>query len=242
MKLAGHYVNVLVGGYPLTADSNSISITDEHTQHDVSAFGDAAHNFVNGQRKLTIEHKGFLNAATDRSHPVLKGHALEDIISVCLGQNTDPANGDPMFSMDVLQGQYQSMPEVNNAIPFTAQFVSKGKRGGWGVALAVPVDITNSTNGSVVNHGSATSNGGAVFLHILQAAVSDTYSITVEGSTTGAFASEETTLATFTLDGSSVNAERIVLYGSVPQYTRWTATRTGSAGDTLTLAINLVRF
>jgi hypothetical protein len=141
-----------------------------------------------------------------------------------------------------LQGNYDSMPAREKAVPFGALFANRGDEGGWGVALAVPVEFTNSTNGSSVDNGAATSNGGATFLHLLTAAASDTYTITVEGSTTGAFGGEEATLATFTLDGSVLGSERIDINGTIPRYTRWKAVRSGSAGDTVQAAVNLVRF
>jgi len=127
-------------------------------------------------------------------------------------------------------------------VPFNADLLNAGSLGGWGAALAVPVTFTNSTNGSAVNEGAASPNGGAAFLHILQAAASDTYTITVEGSTTGAFGGEQTTLATFTLNASALGSERKGIAVSIPQYTRWKAVRTGSAGNTVKIAVSLVRF
>jgi len=241
-KLAGDHIQVLVSGYELTGDSNSLSISDARDQHDVTSFGDAVHNFINGQRLINIDHMGYLNPDTARSHPALKANSIEGVISVLLGQNTAPVVGDPMYSLQSLQSEYKASPEVNKVIPFSAKFGNKGNVGGWGAALAVPVTFTNSTNGSAVNNGAATSNGGAAFLHILTAAGSDTYTIKVQGSATGAFGGEQSDLATFTLDASALDSERVAIAGSIPQYTRWTATRTGSAGDTVKIAVNLVRF
>jgi hypothetical protein len=134
------------------------------------------------------------------------------------------------------------MPEVAKAIPFTAQFANRSGLGGWGRALAVGATFTNTSNGASQDNGASTSKGGAAFLHILQAAASDTYAIIVEGSATGAFAGEQTTVASFTLNASSVGSERIAVTGTIPRYLRWKATRTGSAGNTVRLSINLVRF
>lgn len=240
--LAGDHVQVLVGGYDLTGDSNRITINDMRDTHDVTAFSDATHRFIPGQRLINLDHAGYLNAAAAQSHPVLKATAFSGIVSVLLGQNTTPAVGDPVYSLDTLQTKYGTLPEVNKSVPFGALFANRGNLGGWGVALAVPVTFTNSANGSAVNNGAATTRGGAAFLHVLQAAASDTYAITVEGSTTGAFTGEQTTLATFTLNASAPGSERITIAGTLPQYARWKAVRTGSAGNTVKIAVNLVRF
>ncbi len=241
-KLAGDHVQVLVGGYELTGDSNRVTVNDARDLHDVTAFGDAVHQFIAGQRNISLEHAGYMNAGTGRSHPALKGASLEGVVSVLLGQNADPLVGDPAYSLKIIQGKYSALPEIAKVIPFTAAFATKGAIGGWGVALAVPVEFTDSGNGSGVDNGASSSDGGAAYLHILTAAASDTYTITVEGSATGAFSGEESTLATFNLDASAIGSERQAISGSIPQYTRWKAVRSGSAGDTVKIAVSLVRY
>ena len=241
MALAGDHVQVLVGGYELTGDSNRISISDARDMHNVTVFRDRVHRFIPGQRVMSLVHAGYLNPQAARSHPVLKAANLQGVVSVVLGQNADPTAGDPAFSLVAQQGRYDSRPEANKAVPFGALFANKGEGSGWGVALAVPTTINDTSSGSAVDNGAATANGGAAFLHILQAAASDSYSLTVEGSATGAFGGEETTLATFDLDGSEIGSERVSIDGPIPRYTRWRAVRTGAAGDDMTFAVNLVR-
>ncbi len=241
-KLAGDHVQVLVGGYELTGDSNRISLPEERNMYDVTAFRDQVHKFLAGQRTISLEHAGYMNADVARSHPVLKSAGLSGIVSIVLGQNDDPAAGDPMYSLLVRQGKYSVVPAVGNFVPFSALFATHGNRGGWGVALTPPVEISTSGYGVTVDNGAGSSNGGAVFLHVLEATVSDTYEFVVEGSEIGAFGGEETPLATFTLDGSAVGSERVEFGGSVPRYARWKATRSGAAGNAVEFAINLIRF
>lgn len=242
MALAGDHVQVLVGGYELTGDSNRIAPTDQRDMHDVTAFGDAVHRFIPGPRTMSLDHAGYLNSDEARSHPVLRANMLDGIVSVLLGQNAAPVVGDPVYSLAALQSKYGTLPEIAKFVPFNATFANKGDLGGWGVALAVPVSFTNTTAGAAVNNGAATSRGGAAFLRVLQAAASDTYTIVIEGSATGAFSGEQTTLATFTRNASQISSERIAIAGTIPQFMRWKATRTGSAGNTVKLAISLVRF
>lgn len=242
MALAGDHVQILVGGYELTGDSNRISIEDKRDLYDVTAFSDAVHNFVPGKRTITMEHAGYLNSAVARSHPVLRANTLQGVVSVLLGANTAPVIGNPTYSLDTVQTQYSTLPEMAKFVPFNAKFANRGERGGWGVALAVPSTITNSTTGSGVDNGAASSKGGAAVLHILQIPTPDTYTIIVEGATNSGFSTGLVTLATFTLNGSALGSERISISGSLPQFTRFKATRTGSAGNGLRLAVNLIRF
>jgi hypothetical protein len=242
MALAGDHVQVLVGGYELTADHQSITINDKRETFDITTFGDAVHRFLPGRRASSLDHKGYMESAAARSHPVLKGVAVSGVVSVLLGLNAAPVVGNPVYSLYVLQGKYQPTPEVNKVIPFAAAFATQGEAGGWGVALTPPVTFTNTTTGTGVDNGAATTKGGVACLHVLQAAASDTYTIIVEGATNAGFSTGLVTLATFTLNASAINSERINIAGNIPQYTRFKATRAGAAGNTVKIAVSLIRF
>lgn len=241
MALSGDHLQVLVGGYELTGDYNRILINDRRDLYDVTAFNDAGHYFVPGKRNIGMDHFGFLNNAAARSHPVLKGININGVLSVLLGQNAAPAVGDPVYSLTMRQSTYGSVPEVGKQVPFSARFNNKGEKSGWGVALTPPVSFTNTTTGSGVDNGASSANGGAAFLHVLQAAASDTYTIIVEHATQSNF-SDAATLATFTLNASQLGSERIAIAGTINRYTRFKATRTGAAGNTVKIAVALVRF
>jgi len=242
MALAGDHVQVLVGGYELTGDVNSVTFEDARSLLSATTFGDRTENFIAGRRMVKLTHGGYLNTTSAQSHPVLNGVAVDGSVSVLLGQNADPAVGDPTYSMAIRQEIYSVRPEVNQTIPFEASFTNRGLVGGWGVLLTPPITITNSTSGSNVDNNAATSNGGAAYLHIIQAAASDTYTVILEGSATGSFSGEQSTLATFTLDASARDSERQSISGTIPRYVRYNATRSGSAGDSVSLALSLVRF
>jgi len=242
MALAGDHVQIYVDGSELTGDLNHIGFGDRCTLHDVTTFGDAAHKFIAGQRQVTLEHAGYLNAQAARSHPVLRTGTVQGVVSVLLGQNAAPVVGDPAYSLRLIQGRYTTLPETARAIPFSAQLAGTGSAGGWGRALAINARFTSSTSGAGVDEGTATTRGGAVFLHIVQAAVTDTYSISVEGATNAAFTTGVVTLGTFALTASAVGSEQLALAGSIPQFVRFRATRTGTAGNLVRLSMTLVRF
>jgi len=128
-RLAGDHVQVLVGGYELTGDSNRITIDDAVDMFDVTTFGDAVHKFIPGQRKMSLDHAGYLNPNTAGSHPVLKGNVFSGVVSVILGQNTAPVDGDRMYSLTTAQTKYSTAPEVNKVVPFGALFANQGDAG-----------------------------------------------------------------------------------------------------------------
>lgn len=242
MALAGDHIQVLVGGYELTADSNRISFSDVRDMHDVTVFSDAAHKFIPGQVTSKLEHAGYMDAGAARSHPVLKGVTVDGVVSVLLGQNTTPVVGDPVYTIAALQNAYNTLPEIGKYVPFVARFASKGAYSGlWGTALAVPVSFTTTTNGSALDNGASTPNGGIGALHVLTASASDTYTITVEGSSTGGFGGEQTTVLTFTLNALALGSQRVSVVGTIPRYLRWRAVRSGVVGNTVKIAVSFIR-
>jgi hypothetical protein len=243
MALAGDFLQILAGGYDLTGDSNRVMIADRYDTHDVTAFSDTVHNFILGQRQMAIEHAGYLNPGAGASHPALRGVALQGVFSIFIGNNALPVAGNPTFSADVRQSRYSAMAETARYIPFGAQFASRGGGNqGWGAALTPPVTFTNTTTGPGVDNGAVSPNGGAAYLHVLQASATDTYTIIVEGATDAGFTIGLVTLATFTLNAAAIGSERIAITGSMPRYARFKATRTGVAGNTVKIAAALVRF
>ena len=225
----------------LTGDSNRININEGRDLFDITAFGDEVHKFSPGQRTMALRHAGFMNSAEGRSHPALQGAALDGLFSLYLGQNAAPAVGDPVFSLLARQGRYGALPQVNRMIPFRARFANRGEDGGWGIALTQPVDVTGSALGNKVDNGGANDAGGLACLHVLEAAASDAYVITIEGSGGGAFAGEERTLAAFTLDGTALGSEQVKIDGRIPRYTRWRATAGPGASDRIRIAVSLIR-
>jgi len=72
-----------------------------YAQHDVSGFGQAVQNFINGQMKAPVTVKGYLTTTADiETHPVINGaYAVgsQVTLTVQVGQNAAPTSGDPEF-------------------------------------------------------------------------------------------------------------------------------------------------
>lgn len=239
-KLAGDHAQVLVGGYDLSTVSQSIGPSQTHDQHDVTCFGEAVHNFINGQQVIALSHKGLFDQAS--AHAALNLSSVEDaVISVLLGENAVPAVGGIVFLMDNKAGSYQVAPEISAAIPFNAEYAVKSARGGgWGKILTPPVTITNTTDGAAVDNGALSSNGGIATLHVLTACAADTYAVKVQHSADDVTYAD---LVTFTLDASAIGGEfqTVAVAATVNRYLRYQATRTGAAGNDFRLAVAFAR-
>lgn len=235
-QLTGKDVQVIIGGYDLTGDHNRVVLADSRNVYDVTAFGDNARRFIVGARSTHLTHDGYLNPETNHAHPVLKDMAVGGVVSILLERMG------LAYSLPVTQEHYRSHAKYGGYVPFSAAFATREQVGGWGDLLQGAVSFTDSFTGSIVDGGVETSNGGAVYVHVLNATLTDTYTFTVEGSTTGAFSGEESVLVTAALNGDTLDSERIAVSGSIPRYVRAKAARTGSAADMASVVITLVRF
>ena len=237
-KTSGHHAKVLVGGYDLSALSNNLEIGEQYDAHDVAGF-EAVHHFVPGQKTTTFTHQGLFEQGT--AHAALKAPGGSAVITALVGQNAAPAVGDPVFLFNTYQGNYSVQPSNAAAVPFSAEYHGQSdSHSRWGVALTPPVTITDTTQGTSVDHGASSSNGGIATLHVLTAAATDTYSVKVRHSPDDSTWAD---LVTFTLDGSAIGGEfQTVAAGTtVDRYLRYEATRTGAAGDDFELAVAFAR-
>ena len=91
--------------------------------------------------------------------------------------------------------------------------------------------VTADQNAASVDNGAATTNGAVFHLHVTAFSGFTSDDITVEGSATGSFAGEESTIATFA-QVTGVSAERVAVTGSVPRYLRVVDDVTGTGSIT----------
>ena len=105
-------------------DIQSIDLSLTNDQHDVTGFGDDAHNFVNGQLQAPVTIKGLLTTdATVGTHTVIQGAfaaGSQVSLEVQVGQNAAPTTGDPKYTGEFYVASY--VPEITSggAVMFTA--------------------------------------------------------------------------------------------------------------------------
>ena len=109
---------------------------------------------------------------------------------------------------------------------------------GFGVLLHPATQLSGSTDGTAVNNGAATSNGYSANLNIIETSGGAGWTLAIEGSATGSFGGEETTLATFTAAGAAIIGENASGTGAVLQYLRFTAT---AGAGTVTPVVSIER-
>ncbi len=144
MALAGDHVVVRLDDTAGTlrtfanGDIISVDIPLAFDQHDVTGFGDATHNFINGQLNAPVTLRGYLTTtATTGTHTVIRDAYQQGktvSLQVDVGQNAAPVTGDPRFSGEYLIESYQPVIETGKAVMFTARLKPAiGTAPAWGV-------------------------------------------------------------------------------------------------------------
>lgn len=110
-----------------------------------------------------------------------------------------------------------------------------------GTVLENNTTVTADTDGTIVDHGAATSNGAVFHLHVTAYSGFTSDVITVEGSTNGSWAGEETTVATFTTQTAATFAfapyDIQTVTGTVPRYLRVVDNVTGTGSISRFVAV-----
>jgi hypothetical protein len=141
--LAGDNIVVIMddsGGTPRTfanGDINSVDVGQTFDQHDVTGFGDAVHNVVNGQLQAPVTIKGNLTTTADTgTHTVIQGAFAAGstvTLTVQVGQNAAPTTGDPEYEGEFIVESYKPVVETGGAITFEAALKpANGTAPAWG--------------------------------------------------------------------------------------------------------------
>jgi hypothetical protein len=128
------------GGTPRTfanGDINSVDVGQTFDQHDVTGFGDAVHNVVNGQLQAPVTLKGHLTTTADTgTHTVIQGAFAAGstvTLTVQVGQNAAPTTGDPEYEGEFIVESYKPVVETGGAITFEAALKpANGTAPAWG--------------------------------------------------------------------------------------------------------------
>lgn len=220
---------ILIGGYNLSTYATAFESEANMNPIDVTGFTDGSKNFIPGLPSASIKADMFWSSTSGATHTALAGLGTGNVTILPQGY----ALGNNSISLPYQQVNYSPKGTPDSALSIgTIEFACYGNNEGveHGYVLA-HATITSTTTGTgyQVNAAPVTARCAAT-LHIWSACAADTYVVKVQHSTTlgGAYAD----LLTFTANGSAVTSERqTAVSGTINQFIRVLATRTGSAGN-----------
>lgn len=228
MARLGKWAKIWVEGWNLTTKSTNVSIEDLHDEIPNDAYTQD-HRYLAGQADGNITLDGYLDDAAGSTHDALKTIAnnTSKLVTVALGNNATPAVGDPTASMNCQQMEYTNNPDLTAQMAVNAVFKNRGTTYGmeWGLLLA-DTTVTANGNQASVDNGASSADGGVGYLHILALSAGDTITVLIEDSPNN---SDWSTLITFTLDGTALDAERLTVAGTVDRYVRVSYTVAGAS-------------
>uniref|UniRef100_A0A6M3LSG1 Putative tail protein n=1 Tax=viral metagenome TaxID=1070528 RepID=A0A6M3LSG1_9ZZZZ len=223
----GRNAAIYVNGSDISGDLNSINPKSEQDLADVTTFGKKGYTYYPGLAKDsgTIEaiyddtekavFEGLIQAATGYSMMIAFGQSLGDPALVA-NEISLISNGVKSIVTDVNRA---SISFDVDSRPFeSCKLLSAGKQTVAAVSTGDGTTLDNVT--------STPTTGGAGYLQIL-GMTDGTLTVTIETSSTGAFAGEEATTATFAV-ASTTGTERVAITGTIERYARPSWVNTGT--------------
>ncbi len=237
-------LRVYLDGYNVSGDTRSVdSIDGPVGEIDMLGVSETVRNYL-ADRMHPVGVRGYkamLNdTAASGAHTLLVNPETGHEVSVLLGSaGAAPVVGDIAYVLGAVQMSDQAAMDAASAVLQTDFLPDAGVTNtqAWGVVLSPETSMAATTNRAAVNNGAQSTNGYSANLHIT-ASGGGIWSFLIEGSTTGAYAGEETTTHTFTANGSAITSEHGSGTGTVKQYQRLRAVRTSG---TVTAVVTFAR-
>jgi hypothetical protein len=134
MAIAGDHVVVKMDDSAGTlrtfadGDVTSVDVSLTNDQHDVTGFGNATHNVINGQLQAPVTIKGNVTTtASVGTHTVINSAFVAGntvTLRVAVGNNAAPVVGtSPEFSGEFLVASYKPIIETGKAVTFEAKLM-----------------------------------------------------------------------------------------------------------------------
>jgi hypothetical protein len=241
-KIINH-CRLYVGGYDLSGDSRTFDRCEYGIgQIDTTGWSDEiATALSDGMWKFGVYgYQAFMDDAAGKSSAILGAAPTSTQLVLAFGGGAAPVAGDLSYLMGttILSSQAGFSDKIG---VYQTDFASGTDMSGtyikqpFGRLLYPKTDLTDTANGSSVDHGAATAAGGFAVLQVFTA--TGVYALKVQHSANNADWSD---LITFTKTGAAVGSElKQTSSGTVYQYLRFQATKTSG---TITAACAFARF
>jgi len=235
------WARVFYGGYDLSGDARTISsLENSFLEADITAWNEETRNYLSsGIHEVGVTgFQAIINDATNRSLDQFKSASDSSRLTILFGGGGEPAIPDPAYLLPSIQ-MSSSVSFENYVGVIQADFMSDAAQHDANTDNPMGVVLCNqalSSTSSLASHdnGAGTTDGWSANLHVTATSSGD-YAFVIEDSTND---SDWATLGTFTSDGSAIGSEHLSGSGTVNQYARVTATRTGG---TVTAVIAFAR-
>lgn len=234
-KTHGKETAVLINEFDVSGFFNSMDLSRDVDTPESTTFGDDDREYIAGLRGGSISYGGFWdNTSTTGSDEVLNatlGVATARIVSAYPAGTT---LGNIAYLYNTHSTSYSVSSPVDGITSISADMIATGQIE-RGVSVHALTARTSTANGTSVDSGASSSNGGVGHLHVTALSGATTLDVDIEDSANDStFAS----LISFTQVTTSTTSERSTVAGTVDRYLRaaWTI-----SGTSYTFAVTFAR-
>jgi len=210
---------IMLNGYNITGYLNKIDVPASAETAETSCFGLTDKTFIAGLKDGTLAAEGLYEASASAIDVILNtifagANSGNNILWIPAGNTI----GNTGYAMNMIQTLYNVTGTKDDAARINLAGQSAVGRERI-TLIKAHASVPSSSAGTTNNNGAASVNGGAAYIQA--SAVTGTLDAIIEHSTTGAFAGEEETIATFT-QLTGLGHERILIAAgtTIKQYTR----------------------
>ncbi len=228
---------VYAGILAAAAYARTASTDSSVDMHDVTVLTDKEKVFVVGPNTGTfsiagpLDVDGSANGQFDAFATQKDSSAATPITYLPLG--TD-GHG---WLIDAFHTQLDTAASHSAAADWTLASQVTGQVDTAGILLENDTTVTVDTDGTAVDNGAASTQGAVFHLHVTAYSGLTSDAIIVEGSATGSFGGEESTVATFA-SVTELTSERVVVAGSILRHLRVVDDVTGTGSITRLVAVS----
>lgn len=216
-----------VGSQRWSVYARSFSATKSRKMFDITSLESTAEEFVPGHQAGAASMSLMLDgSAAATSQFVLQNTWLDTPQPITFSFDPSTLGNDAVLMLGN-QSDAQFNSQLNDVQLFDVTVQPDGQVNRGQIVGLESTSITTTTNGTSVNSGAASANGGVAHLHVTAFSGLTSDTVTIEHSTTGS--SGWTTLATFTA-ATGVTSQRVVVAAgtTVNQYLRVVDTVVGT--------------
>jgi len=230
----GKNTKVYCNGYDLTSYLTSIEVPSTADVSETSTFGNNSKTYIAGLKDATVSIEGFYDGSSD---------AIDEVLNAALGQNNNEWCYYP--NLDTVSNIGYGLSTVNNAVSVTSDIGDVTGISGEGQSnvsierlesLHALSQETSSGNGTGVDGGASSSNGGSAYIQATD--VTGTVEVIIQHDSNSDF-STATTLVSFTAVSTDHTSERVTFAGTVERYVR--AVWTVGGGEDITFNVGFNR-
>ncbi len=217
----GKNTRVYVEGYDLSNKFDAVSNEVDITEHETTGFGVDSKTYMAGLVDARLTAEGFWD--TDTSNNNLTDDVLSAELaagdSVWCVMYADTAVGDRGLGIQAIQSSYGQTSKVSEVTRVKADAQSQVAFDAI-QTLHVKAQRTTDGNGSSLDNGTSSSNGGVGYLQVFSATGGNAITVKIQHSTNDI---DWNDLITFTA-ATGITAERVTTTGTVNRYVRaaWT--------------------